>query len=180
MASLAMAPPLAPEFRVLSPALTLRVPGLGAALRVQVSRPSLASAATALGVARLPTEPGRTCGEDPIAWWLAPNGWLVTAESAAADVLAASLRDALASTTHAIVDVSDALVPIRLDGGDARALLLRGTGAEPGRPGTCLRTRFAQLPVLLRPLETGGFELLVERGAAAYLRDWIIDAAAGI
>ena len=85
---------------------------------------------------------------------------------------------------HYFTDLSDALVTIALEGPDAGAVLARGCGLDlrAGSFGAqaCARTRLAQLPVLIRRPAASRFELVVDRSAAQYLQDWLVDAAAGV
>lgn len=130
----------------------------------------------------LPLAPGRCAGDDPAILWVAPDAWLLVAESSDDATLARDARAALGDRTGAAVDVSDALVTLELAGPALPTLLARGTGVDPASaalaPGRCTRTRFAQLAVLLRPRGTDRMELVVDRGPAAWLRDWLQDAAA--
>jgi sarcosine oxidase subunit gamma len=157
-------------------------------LRVQVERNAVrneratfVSAATAAG---LPVEPGTTLGDEPRAWWLAPNGWFVTARDVAPQVLAGRLHRALAPLLHSVVEVSDAHVTLNLRGERTRDLLARGTGVDlrptEFAPGRCIRTRCAHAPVLLRPLAGADVELIVERSLARQFREWLADAAVGM
>jgi heterotetrameric sarcosine oxidase gamma subunit len=157
-------------------------------LRVQVARHALrnepAALAAAAAAACLPREPGYMLGEEPRAWWLAPNGWLVTARYATPAVLAENLHRALAPLLHSVVDVSDAHVALELRGARARDLLARGTGvdlqAAEFAPGRCLRTRCAHAPVLLRPLAGPDVELILDRSLARQFCEWLSDAAVGL
>lgn len=65
-----------------------------------------------------------------------------------------------------------------LEGPRAGELLTRGTGLDDASlvPGSCTRTRLAQLPVFVRSLTPERIKLLVDRGPAAWLREWFIDA----
>lgn len=129
----------------------------------------------------LPTVPGAAAGDDPAALWLAPDGWLLISDTLAPAELAREARHALDGRTGAAVDVSDALVTLELSGPGMRALLARSTGLELTEealaPGRCTRTRFAQLAVILRPRASDRVEILVDRGPAHWLCEWLADAS---
>ena len=129
----------------------------------------------------LPIEAGSCTGVDPVAWWIAPDAWLVASSKHSGSALVTALESACSGRSAAIVDVSDSLVALEVRGSSARELLSRGTGfdvrATSFRPGRCTRVAFAQLPVLLRPLAEERLELLVDRAAARWLTDWLSSAA---
>jgi sarcosine oxidase, subunit gamma len=162
-------------------AVIVEVTPAGSYVHVQISRRSGASAPVEVLGAPLPTEPGTCSGRDPIAWWLAPDTWLVASSQHDGTALVAALESACAGRTCAIVDVSDSLVALKVRGPSARELLSRGTGfdvrAASFGPGRATRVAFAQLPVLLRPITNDSFELLVDRSAARWLADWLSSAA---
>ena len=155
-----------------------------ASVRLQVSARALpAAAATAIRGAPLPQQPNTWTGDDPTISWVAPDAWLLQSASQDGDKLTAATRAACASLPCAVTDLSDALVTITLEGPQASAVLARGCGLDlrAGSFGVqaCARTRLAQLPVLIRKSASARFELVVDRAAAKYLQDWLVDAAAG-
>ena len=150
-------------------------------VRLQRPRRAIADAGeVAVAGTPLPTTPGRCAGEDPALLWLAPDGWLLVTSGPDATAIADAARRACGERTAAVVDVSDALVTFELAGPELRALLARGTGLELTDEtlavGRCTRTRLAQLPVILRPRAADRVELIVDRGPAAWLREWFVDA----
>jgi sarcosine oxidase subunit gamma len=159
----------------------LRVLPPRAMVRLQLPRRAIAAAASLrIGDTPLPTIPGHSAGVDPAVLWLAPDGWLLISASGDGAALVDAGRRACAGQTAAVVDVSDSLVAFELAGSRVRELLARGTGLELTEamlsPGRCTRTRFAQLAVILRPQGEERVELIVDRGPAAWLREWFIDA----
>jgi len=121
-------------------------------------------------------------GDDPVICRVAPDTWLViSAMHEAADLIDA-VRTACARRSFAVTDLSDANVTIAVEGPRAIEILLRGCGLDIEMLGSdaCARTRFAQLPVLLRRAAADRYELTVDRPAAKYLFDWLQDAAAGL
>jgi sarcosine oxidase, subunit gamma len=165
--------------------LTIRVQQSRAIVSVQIERAALtAMEAAVLRGIRWPCYPNTTAGRDPFIWWLGPERWLVSSEESRAPELIVDLRAATEGHLAAIVDISDSLTFIQLVGKAARELLARGTslGLDDRAlgPGRCARTRFANLPVLLRPLEENAYELLVDRSEAQFLLDWLRDSSLGL
>ena len=159
---------------------SLRVLPTRAMVRLQLPRRAIDEAShLRIGDTPLPTTPGSCAGDDPAILWIAPDGWLLVGDRSDGAALAATVRRDCNRRATA-VDVSDALVGFELAGPRVRDLLARGTTLEVDgatlAPGRCARTRLAQLPVILRPLAAGHIELIVDRGPAAWLRDWFIDA----
>lgn len=154
-----------------------------ASVRLQVSVRALPAAATVIGGAALPHQPNTWTGADPIIWWVSPDAWLIQS-AREGDGLAAQVRSDCMNLPCAVTDLSDALVTFALKGPDAGAVLARGCGldlrASSFGAQACARTRLAQLPVLIRRPTSARFELVVDRAAAQYLQDWLVDAAAGL
>lgn len=163
------------------PELITRLPPR-ASVRLQVAVRALPAAA-AIGGVTLPDLRNTWSGTDPIIWWVSPDAWLVQS-TREGDGLAAQVRADCMRLPCTITDLSDALVTFGLEGADAAAVLARGCGIDL-RAGSfgmqaCARTRLAQLPVLIRKTGSTRFELVVDRSAAQYLQDWLVDAAAGL
>ncbi len=164
------------------PELVTRLPAR-VSVRLQVSVRALPAAAVIGGVA-LPQQPNTWAGADPVIWWVSPDAWLIQSARQDGDTLTAATRAACASLPCAVTDLSDGLVTIALEGPQAIGVLARGCGLDlrTGSFGVkdCARTRLAQLPVLIRKSASARFELVVDRAAAQYLQDWLLDAAAGV
>lgn len=131
---------------------------------------------------RLPEAMNSFIGENPVVARLAPDSWLFLAAWHAAPALMAALRAACARRLFALTDLSDANATIAVEGPRAIEILARGCGLDIAMlaDDACLRTRFAQLPVVLRRAAAERYELLVDRAVAKYLFDWLQDAAAGL
>lgn len=178
-------PALPPGRRALRGGVVLHVPAPRAYVRLQLARRHADEAGDirVLDLA-LPTTPNRCHGDDPALLWMAPDGWLLTASGADGAGLQRAARAACGDRVAAAVDVSDALVALELHGARTRELLARGTGVDLSPdalgPGQCTRTRLAQLAVILRPRARDAFELILDRAPAAWLCDWLEDAAAGL
>lgn len=129
----------------------------------------------------LPLAVNTWSGDDPVFCRLGPDTWmLLSAQHGAAD-LTDAVRLGCKRRSFAATDVSDAWVTFALEGPPAADVLARGCGLDFSEAvfghGACARTRFAQLPVLLRRVSHERFELLVDRSAASWLHEWLLDAA---
>jgi heterotetrameric sarcosine oxidase gamma subunit len=178
---LAAAPALPIGATDLADGAVLHVLASRAIVRLQVARSAIASAGgMAVDATSVPTAPGHCAGDDPVILCVAPDSWLLISERLDAADLLEIVRRGSQGRTAAAVDVSDSLVSLHLAGPRALMLLSRGTGLDVHGadfvPGRCVRTRFAQLPVILRPLARERIELLVDRGPAAWLHEWFVDA----
>jgi heterotetrameric sarcosine oxidase gamma subunit len=164
------------------PKLVTRLPPC-AFVRLQISVRALPAAATVICSTALPQQPNTWTGDDPVIWWVSPNAWLIQSPRER-DGLAGQVRSDCMDLPCAVTDLSDALVTFALEGPDASAVLARGSGIDLRVPSfgarACARTRLAQLPVLIRRPSSSRFELVVDRAAAQYLQDWLVDAAAGL
>lgn len=131
---------------------------------------------------RLPEAMNSFIGENPVVARIAPDSWLFIAAWHAGPALMAALRAACARQPFALTDVSDAQVTLAVEGPRAAAVLRRGCAIdiEALPADACLRTRFAQLPAVLRRAGADRYELLVDRAVAKCLFDWLQDAAAGL
>jgi len=167
---------------VVSPRLFIAVLPPRATVRLQFAAhvPRRATAPVVHGVP-LPREPNTWTGGDPLICWIAPDAWLLQSAVHQGDALTTATQVAFSDLACAVTDLSDAYVTLALQGDDAVALLARGCGldfsARAFGAGACARTRFAQLPVLIRRTGSGRFEMVVDRSTTRYLLDWLLDAA---
>ncbi len=125
--------------------------------------------------------PGQSRGENPRVLHTAPDTLLVLAEGHGEGALAAELRD-LVGDTAALLDLSHGRSLIRLGGPEARALLACGTAVDlaPERfaPGACAATQLGPIAVTLHLRSAApAFDLLVARGFAESLWDWVLGRA---
>lgn len=183
--SLQRAPALPVGARLRSAAITLEIPPPRAYVRLQIARRHIPDiGAIRIADVALPTEAGHCVGDEPAAFWMSPEGWLLTARSVTGTRLQSIAQQGCSGLSAAVVDVSDALVALELHGPRSRELLARGCGVDVSTRalgiGQCVRTRLAQLAVIVRPLAADIVELIVDRGPAAWLCDWIEDAATGL
>ena len=120
----------------------------------------------------LPTEPNTVSGENPRAFWLGPDEWLLVGDVDVAEVRAAG---AIA------VDVSHARTVITIAGDFAADLLSKACSLDfddSSFPiGSCAQSKVALTSALLYRSDTHRFEIFVARSHAAYLWQWLADAA---
>jgi len=129
----------------------------------------------------LPLAVNSWSGDDPVFCRIGPDAWmLLSAQHGSGDLMDA-VHMGCKRRSFASTDLSDAWVAIALEGPQAAEVLARGCGLDFSEPvfghGACTRTRLAQLPVLLRRVSHERFEMLVDRSAAAWLHEWLQDAA---
>jgi heterotetrameric sarcosine oxidase gamma subunit len=171
--------------RVFSDSLRLSIPPQRVTLRLQVAARSL-SAVNAIRVARRPLPITANCwtGTDPVISRIAPDTWLFQSSLHDAADLIAAVRKGCGRRTFIVMDLSDAFVTITVEGAQATALLARGCGLDLSistfHTSSCTRTRFAQMPVVVRRVSLERFECIVDRSYAQCLYDWLQDAATGM
>ena len=151
-------------------------------LRLQLAVGAQQSGKVRIPGQRLPEAMNSYIGENPVVARIAPDSWLFIAAWHAGPALMAALRAACARQQFALTDLSDAHATFVVEGPRAFAVLARGCGIDIEKlaADACLRTRFAQLPVVLRRAAAERYELIADRAVAKYLYDWLQDAAAGL
>lgn len=140
----------------------------------------LAAAKEVLGL-DLPTAPRSSAAWGDIqALWLSTDQWLILCPRAKTGDLLAALRQALAGIHSFAVDVSDMRTIIRLEGDNARHVLLKGSSLDLLSPdyeaGTVRRLRFAEIAALLHivSVKPDVIDLYVFRSYATYAWDWLL------
>lgn len=122
--------------------------------------------------------------------WLGPDEWLITVADGPAD-LAGQLAEVVRAVDGAVLDVSAQRTTIRLRGPHAREVLAKGCAVDLHprvvRHHLAQQTMLAHAGVILVVLDPGAPELglaadldvrlLVRSTFAAYLADWLLDAA---
>lgn len=146
-----------------------------------------ATAAAALG-APLPaplravavTLPGAAGGESILAWSRPGETLLLTASGADLSALTGRLASVDGGQ---ILNITGALVVLRLTGAHTTDLIARLGSAHVPQPGEARRGRLADVPVLSLCVRAGETWLLVDRAYARHLTGWIdatlADRAAG-
>jgi len=139
------------------------------------------------GALRVPV-PATACraatAGDVAALWLGPDEWLLISGEHAADETALELRAALAGLPHSLVDVSHRQVALEVSGPDAPLLLAAGCpldlGAAAFPVGMCTRTMLAKVEIVLWRTGADVFRIEVWRSFAAYVSDFLSEAARGV
>lgn len=143
-------------------------------------RKFMAAAKEVLGLA-LPKDPRSSAAWGEVqALWLSTDQWLILCPRAKTAELLKDLRQALEGIHSFAVDVSDMRTIIRLEGDDARFLLLKGSSLDllssDYEAGTVRRLRFAEIAALLHIVSTKPdvIDLYVFRSYANYAWDWLL------
>jgi len=136
----------------------------------------------AIGVQLPATANTYNTGARGAALWLGPDEWLIVDAPDRGDEIAQSLRNSLAGMRKSVTDVSAARTVIEISGADARVVLSKGCSldmhASAFAPPQCTQTLLAKARVLIQCVEATRFRLFVPDSFAAYLAEWLIDAAA--
>jgi sarcosine oxidase subunit gamma len=114
--------------------------------------------------------------------WLGPDEWLIVAQEGRNEALVEDLGLALAGLHHAITDVSANRTILEVSGADARVVLAKGCPLDLHRsafaPPQCAQSVIAKSQVILQCVdEEPTFRIFVRLSFAAYLAEWILDAA---
>jgi sarcosine oxidase, subunit gamma len=115
--------------------------------------------------------------------WQGPDEWLILGPEA--DVaLGTDLTAALAAVAHSLVDVSHRQVALSVTGPRATTLLASGIALDLDERAfpvnMCTRTMLAKAEVVLWRTAPQGFRLEVWRSFAAYVSEYLTEAARGI
>jgi heterotetrameric sarcosine oxidase gamma subunit len=133
------------------------------------------------GSHELPGRVGLVRPGSPRILCLAPaEWWLVSSKSSNDENLAPALA-ALVGETWVLTDVSAGFSVLEVSGPEVRRVLNQGCSLDLDPqvfgPGSCARTRFAQIPVVIDLVKfPDRFELYVARSLSAYLKNWLEDA----
>jgi len=147
--------------------------------------PAVAAAASgALGFP-VPTAACRAGSQaEQAALWLGPDEWLILAPGDRACELEAALHAALPPLPHSLVDVSHRQIALEVHGGEAGRLLAAGCPLDLDRGafpvGMCTRTMLGKAEIVLWRTGLEVFRIEVWRSFAAYLSEFLAEAARGI
>lgn len=116
------------------------------------------------------------------ALWLGPDEWLLLVAADAAEHHATALRQGLAASHHAVVDVSDRFAGISIRGTHAADVLAAGCPLDlhprTFPEGTVTRTLLGKATIVLRrPTQADGFDLYVNGSFAPYVWLFLENAA---
>lgn len=137
------------------------------------------AAKAALGL-DLPLKPRSTAVKgDVTVLWLSVDQWLVCCPRSRADGLVGKLRKNLGDIHSLVVDVSDARAIIRLEGDNAREVLMKGSSIDFTLPdykaGLVRRLMFAEIAALAHIVtdKPCAIDIYVFRSYADYTWKWI-------
>ncbi len=129
---------------------------------------------------QLPHEPLRWWGEDPAAYWLGPDQWLLTSDTKPAKDIIGHIDRTLSGQLYAATDMSSHNVCFSLRSPSARTVLAMGCGIDMHRSafmaGQCTHTHFANVLLFIVVVEDNNFNLYVDRSYASYLRHWLVNS----
>ncbi len=125
---------------------------------------------------QLPQQALQWRGEDPAAYWLGPDQWLLTSDTKSAEDILGHIDATLSGQLYAATDMSSSNVCFALRGPAARTVLAMGCGIDMHRSvfktGQCIHTNFANVLLFIVAVEDNNFDLYVDRSHARYLSDW--------
>lgn len=115
---------------------------------------------------------------------LAPDEWLVVGDAAGSlEAHARAWSQGRATAGLAVVNMTDGIAALRIEGREARHVLSKGCGLDfhprAFAPGTCARSLFAKTALVVDCVGPERFDLYIGRSYRAYLHAWLIDAAVG-
>lgn len=120
--------------------------------------------------------------DDRRALWLGPDEWLIVGPEGQDKALEQTLRTGLNGAFGAVVDVSANRTVLQVRGPAAGDLLAHAVPIDlhprvfPA--GRCAQTLLAKAQVIVERLEEDpGFHLYIRSSFAAYVADWLLDAA---
>ncbi len=146
-------------------------------IRLRVRPSGVDAAGKAL---HLPREALQWRGEDPAAYWLGPDQWLLTSDTKPAEDMIGHIDATLSGQLYAATDMSSHNVCFALRGAAARTVLAMGCGIDMHRSafttGQCVNTHFANVLLFIVVVGDSSFDLYVDRSHARYLRDWLLSA----
>jgi len=144
-------------------------------VRLRVRPGAADAAAKAL---ELPQQALQWWGEDPAAYWLGPDQWLLTSDTKPAKDIISHIDRTLSGQLYAATDMSSHYACFALRGPAARTVLSMGCGIDTHRSaftiGQCTHTYFANVQLFIVVVDDNNFDLYVDRSHARYLYDWLI------
>lgn len=159
-------------------------------LRLDATSTAVVDVERLLGLTLPPANRASGADGSRTAVWLGPDEWLIM-DSGPDDDLAAELAGIVRPADGAVVDVSAQRTTLRLRGPYARSVLAKGCSVDLHPrvvvPGLAVQTMIAHAAVILVALDAGcpdqglaadlDCRILVRSTFAAYLADWLLDAA---
>jgi sarcosine oxidase subunit gamma len=125
----------------------------------------------------IPQQAVQCTSGDPAAFWLGPDQWLLSSDTQSVQEMIGHIDKAMTGQLYAATDMSSHNACFSLKGRAARIVLAMGCGIDVHesafKVGDCVRTRFANVPLLVAVIEDECFDLYVDRSHAEYLKGWI-------
>lgn len=126
----------------------------------------------------LPAGPQEKVANDPVAYWLGPNDWLLVNPAPDMDSINTTIRESADNATPALTDVTDAYSIIDISATDAVARLAAGCSVDfhdsEFPTGRYVLTRLQHLSVIIHRLDdTPNYRILVDRSVAQFLWGWL-------
>ncbi|MGV6812298.1 MAG: sarcosine oxidase subunit gamma [Brevirhabdus sp.] len=141
-------------------------------LRGDLAAAAVKKAVKAATGLQLPNTLEYVAGEANAIAWFSPDELLILTPYDEAEAMTASLSGLLAGKHHLVLNVSDARALIRVSGRALADVLAKLTpmdvSASAFGPGTCRRTRLAQIPVAMWMPAAGRVELVCFRSVSGY------------
>lgn len=114
--------------------------------------------------------------------WLGPDEWLVRSNGPVqAGVLEARLAEAVQGSYAAAVDVGSGYTVVEISGQYARDVLARGCPLDlhprQFKPGQCAQSHYFKASIVLIPIGSDVYEIVVRRSFADYFVRIMLDAA---
>ena len=135
---------------------------------------------TAGNVLELPLEAMRWGGDDPTAYWLGPDKWLLSSDTKPAKDIISYIDNTLSGELYAATDMSSSSACFSLTGPAARTVLAMGCGIDTHTSaftaGQCVHTNFANVLLFIVAVDDNRFDLYVDRSHARFLSDWFVDS----
>lgn len=129
---------------------------------------------------QLPQEAIHSQHGDPMACWIGPDQWLLTSENKPVAEILEYIEGALSGQLYAATNMSSGYACFAISGPAARIALAMGCGIDTHESaltaGRCVRTRFAQVPLIIVATGNSDFDLYVDRSYENYLQDWLTAA----
>ncbi len=120
-------------------------------------------------------------GPTHAALWLGPDEWLLVSNDARLPRAERTLRRLLSEEVASVVDVSSGYTALALSGPRVREILQKGCPLDLHprvfAVGQCAQSHFFKSGIIIRPVGTGNYELIVRRSFADYTARMLLDAA---
>ena len=115
------------------------------------------------------------------AVWLSPDEFLILCEAGKDEELTSTIQSSLVHRHSAVTNISDALAAFYLKGAAVRQVLAKGCSLDLHPTsfisGDAAQTLLSHATVIIMAMEDDGFIVICRTSFAAYLYDWLCDAA---